>query len=770
MKFAMTPRSLKAVALTLGIVVALQASSARAASLEDLFRLLFTTVRGTVTLTDGTPVQNALVWVDGSGLPDRTDATGRFDCDWVWGFQSRFTVNVRFNNETYSYTFSGSLIRRAGTTNVGILRVGTQLEGYVCFLDNSPVSGATVTLTTFGRLGNTDSSGKFSMAVTSTRFSSVAASVVFAGQTYNITVQNVRPVRGGVTSLGTILRIPNDTPPPGTTISGVLRLADDSAVSAAMVTITGVTGQATTAADGRFSISASNTNFTSVTVNFVAFGEAFSQNVNGITPVPNGITDIGTFRTGTFVIGTVTRPSGAPVNGATVAITGMGTPATTNTTGAFAILLNTAGFSSLNFQITAGSRTASPSVNVASVRGGTTDVGTLTIAGGTGLMRFSSVLDESFLSGLNGEVKALTVFDDGTGAALYVGGSFTQAGGVNAAYIARWDGANWSGVNGGCNGPVHALCVYNDGSGAALYAGGSFTQAGGAPANRVAKWNGASWNSLPTGFSGPVNALCAFDDGSGMALYAGGFFAEFNSIARWNGITWAPLGDGVQRRVWVDPQTIRFDPGEVFALAVFDDGNGSGLFVGGSFNQNGGFIQHNMARWRNGGWDNAAGLSRPDGSGQVNTLATFNSGTGNMLYAGGQVDYAVNNPHPSPVMNIASTSTGNWDDVGGGVGTSLDHYVKALGVFDDGTGPALYIGGYFDALSFNLETANNLARWNGTVLTTLSDNGAIGVNNLVNALHSFNDGNGSALFVGGTFTTAGGRDASYIAKWHRDQD
>jgi len=46
---------------------------------------------------------------------------------------------------------------------------------------------------------------------------------------------------------------------------------------------------------------------------------------------------------------------------------------------------------------------------------------------------------------------------------------------------------------------VGALTVFDDGSGPALYAGGNFTIAGGVAANRVAKWNGSSWSSLGSG-------------------------------------------------------------------------------------------------------------------------------------------------------------------------------------------------------------------------------------------------------------------------------
>jgi hypothetical protein len=37
-------------------------------------------------------------------------------------------------------------------------------------------------------------------------------------------------------------------------------------------------------------------------------------------------------------------------------------------------------------------------------------------------------------------VGALTVFDDGSGPALYAGGTFVTAGGVTVSRIAKWDG------------------------------------------------------------------------------------------------------------------------------------------------------------------------------------------------------------------------------------------------------------------------------------------------------------------------------------------
>src|SRR5688572_5158888 len=100
------------------------------------------------------------------------------------------------------------------------------------------------------------------------------------------------------------------------------------------------------------------------------------------------------------------------------------------------------------------------------------------------------------LPSLNGIVNATVVYDDGSGPALYVGGSFTIAGNVLAASIAKWDGNSWSALGSGithpscsgCTPVVYALAVYNGN----LIAGGDFNTAGGISANDIAQWDGSS--------------------------------------------------------------------------------------------------------------------------------------------------------------------------------------------------------------------------------------------------------------------------------------
>jgi hypothetical protein len=183
----------------------------------------------------------------------------------------------------------------------------------------------------------------------------------------------------------------------------------------------------------------------------------------------------------------------------------------------------------------------------------------------------------------------LTVYNDGDGEELYIGGSFATAGGVSANGIARWDGSTWSALGSGVDGfGVLALKVYDDGGGDDLYAGGIFTAAGGTPANYIAKWDGSTWSALGSGVGSPVFALGVYDHSSARGLYVGGDFDEAggtpaNYIARWDGSSWGVLGSGM-------------DSG-VVALAAYDDGGGEALYAGGSFRKAGGMSSAYFAEW-----------------------------------------------------------------------------------------------------------------------------------------------------------------------------
>jgi len=68
-----------------------------------------------------------------------------------------------------------------------------------------------------------------------------------------------------------------------------------------------------------------------------------------------------------------------------------------------------------------------------------------------------------------------------SGPALFISGYLNAVGEPSFHWIGRWNGSTWSPLAEGLDSIAEALCVFDDGSGPALYAGGTFHQAGGAP-------------------------------------------------------------------------------------------------------------------------------------------------------------------------------------------------------------------------------------------------------------------------------------------------
>lgn len=148
-------------------------------------------------------------------------------------------------------------------------------------------------------------------------------------------------------------------------------------------------------------------------------------------------------------------------------------------------------------------------------------------------------------TGVDGTVRALAMDSSGN---LYAGGDFANAGGSAAARIAKWNGSAWSAIGTGCNASVYALSIANDGN--TVYLGGLFTNAGGVTgASYVAKLSGTTYSVLGT-LTHATPAVYALAVGPDDLLYCGGLFTTasgntVNNIARWNGSTWLPLGSGL---------------------------------------------------------------------------------------------------------------------------------------------------------------------------------------------------------------------------------
>lgn len=125
-------------------------------------------------------------------------------------------------------------------------------------------------------------------------------------------------------------------------------------------------------------------------------------------------------------------------------------------------------------------------------------------------------------------VDSLHVHDDGTGVALYVGSTIGLTGGVTLGSLDRWNGQSWSSLTGSFAGfgTVLGMQTYDDGNGAgpALFVGGSFANAGGVLSHNLARWGrpypipGDFDHDCAVGLSDLVLLLasygrCAGDDG-----------------------------------------------------------------------------------------------------------------------------------------------------------------------------------------------------------------------------------------------------------------
>jgi hypothetical protein len=342
--------------------------------------------------------------------------------------------------------------------------------------------------------------------------------------------------------------------------------------------------------------------------------------------------------------------------------------------------------------------------------------------------------------GMDDRVWSLTVYDDGTDPALYAVGDFLTAGGVSAQHIARWDGGEWTPVGGGLEGTLFlAQTVFDDGGGPALYVGGLLSSAGGVPVNGLARWDGVEWSAVGENGPGFVFSLAATQEVSpvGPALYAGGNFVD--GVRKWDGSQWSSLGTGPF--------------GIVEALVMFDDGSGEALYAAGRFEEAGGKTVNKIAKWDGTSWS-------PLGEGltcgslpRAAVLSVFDDGSGPALYVGGEFCSAGG----IPAENIARWNGSSWSPLADGT----SYAVFALWVFDDGSGPALYSSGSPQLPDGGI--ASGVGKWDGLVWSALG--AGITSTEFTADMTSFDDGLGPALYVGGDFSMAGGMPVGRVARW-----
>jgi hypothetical protein len=198
--------------------------------------------------------------------------------------------------------------------------------------------------------------------------------------------------------------------------------------------------------------------------------------------------------------------------------------------------------------------------------------------------------------GFNNGVFAVERFNNST----YAGGTFTASGVTSTAYIALWNESSktWGPVGLGMNGTVYALAAYNG----YLYAGGNFTTAGSVTTGGLARWDGSSWSQCGGYFNGIVLSLGIYNG----QLVIGGQYPGINSspnLASYDGTYYYTFGTGGTNN-------------SVRAIV----GAGSRLYVAGQFTSIGGVPVNHIGYW-DGSWHDL-----PNGTdGNVYALAAYAS-------------------------------------------------------------------------------------------------------------------------------------------------
>jgi len=348
--------------------------------------------------------------------------------------------------------------------------------------------------------------------------------------------------------------------------------------------------------------------------------------------------------------------------------------------------------------------------------------GSFTNAGGVQVENIAKWNGSSWSAIGAGVVGVNTIAVSGT--EIYVGGGFQTAGGIVGG-IAKWDGTNWIVLGSSADGGVIAIAI----SGTDVFVGGSFTNIGGVPANHIAKWSGSTWSALGSGTNDNVHAITV----SGTNLFVGGYFTSAgglgaNRIAKWDGSTWSALGSGLRSS----------DGGSVHSIEV----SGTDVYVGGYFTSAGGLAANGIAKWDGSGW------------------SALGAGVGDVPYvteiALSGTEVFVNEWWAEPDFGATAKGVARWNGSAwstlGSAGLGMNRAVWTTAV----SGSDLYVGGEFTRAG--AVAANKIAKWNGSSWSALG----AGLNGTVYAIAV----SGTDVYVGGSFTSAGGIPANGIAKWN----
>ncbi len=118
----------------------------------------------------------------------------------------------------------------------------------------------------------------------------------------------------------------------------------------------------------------------------------------------------------------------------------------------------------------------------------------------------------------DGNISRMLVYENN----LYVCGNFQHIGTLNAKFLARWDGSDWSEVGGGLTSTdslgIMDMIVYNK----SMFVAGKFSKAGNVNTNNIAMWNDSAWTAVDFPKPGYASSVEVYNH----KLYAASFNAD----------------------------------------------------------------------------------------------------------------------------------------------------------------------------------------------------------------------------------------------------
>ena len=257
---------------------------------------------------------------------------------------------------------------------------------------------------------------------------------------------------------------------------------------------------------------------------------------------------------------------------------------------------------------------------------------------------------------------------------LYVGGGFTQIGGIVSNKVAKWNGTSWSPMsfNSPTSGQVKTIMAYNN---------SVFIGCTGTSFESLFKWNGSSW--VFAGLKGNINAMCNYN---GQLVVAGDLsdtLGNHFSVAIGNTVgNWTGLGPFM---------------GEVASLCVYNNE----IYCGSNF----------VKKWSGSSWIDVTGITANNI--YVMSLNVYN----NKLIAGGNIGSIGG----ITTKNLVQYDGAQWSSFGFSIGTQINPgYV--LSIYLNGTD--MYIigsPGYFDD-STTLPAYRQVLKYNGSQWSSVGTN------------------------------------------------